>query len=47
MLAKLSRRLLIISAALTAAPGLAEEGLWTLDNLPRKALADGYNFAPD
>lgn len=33
--------------ALAAAPGFAAEGMWTLDNLPRKQLRERYGFEPD
>ncbi len=33
-------------ASLTA-PAIADEGMWTFDNLPRDALKSTYSFAPD
>ncbi|HEX4488117.1 MAG TPA: S46 family peptidase, partial [Terriglobales bacterium] len=43
-----TRSVLLISALLfaTVAPMCAEEGMWTFDNPPLKALADKYNFHP-
>jgi hypothetical protein len=38
---------LVILLSLTlAVPGLAEEGMWTFDNPPVKALQEKYNFTP-
>lgn len=36
-----------LSAALAAPAVQAEEGMWTLDNLPLQALKDDYGFTPD
>ena len=43
-----ARSVLLISAVLfaTVAPMCAEEGMWTFDNPPLKALAEKYNFHP-
>ena len=43
-----ARSALLISALLfaTVAPMCAEEGMWTFDNPPLKALAEKYNFHP-
>jgi hypothetical protein len=37
---------LVALALLAPAPAGADEGLWTLDNLPLKALQERYGFAP-
>ena len=36
----------LVAAALAPAPGRADEGMWTFDNLPLKQLQDRYGFAP-
>lgn len=43
----LSRRLLLaVIAIFSCSAALADEGLWTLDNLPHQALAERYDFKP-
>src|SRR5262245_15709847 len=38
---------LLLAAALTPLPLAADEGMWTLDNLPLQRLKDGYGFTPN
>lgn len=40
-------RLLVLPAVLIASTVYAEEGLWTLDNLPQEALKANYDFNPE
>ena len=36
----------LLAVALSAVPGTADEGMWTLDNPPLKQLKEKYNFTP-
>ena len=38
---------IIALAAMAAAPAAAEEGMWTFDAFPTKAMRDSYGWAPD
>ena len=40
-------RLIVPAAVLIAGIAHAEEGLWTLDNLPQQALEANYDFSPE
>ncbi len=40
-------RTLLVACALFAAPALADEGMWTFDNLPLARLQKSYGFTPD
>lgn len=41
-------RLVIVTAVVAiSASAIAAEGMWTLDNLPSKAMRERYGFAPD
>jgi hypothetical protein len=44
-LQRLAQLLLAASAALSVGAATAEEGVWTFDNLPAKALQSKYGFA--
>lgn len=43
---KISVFLLILSFLINASPILADEGMWTFDNLPTKQWKERYNFEP-
>ncbi|MBI4346306.1 MAG: S46 family peptidase [Elusimicrobia bacterium] len=42
----MKRLMLAAAVALAAAPAFADEGMWTLDNLPVKQLSERYKFKP-
>ena len=43
---KLSIAILILITLLSPLPLLADEGMWTFDNPPRKQWKERYNFEP-
>ncbi len=46
MTTKLTRAATLVAAALVALPALADEGMFTFDNPPTKALKERYGFDP-
>ncbi len=42
----ITKALLLASSSLIALPGLAAEGMWTLDNIPQESLEKTYGFKP-